>query len=107
MEKKSRGRPVQSNIRQNIVEILYVMGEGYGYDIYKAYAVLFPKATMRSIYYNLKKGIILGEFKVSEIKVEKGDYSWGKTVEKIYYALGPNARPAINPEVKKYFDGKK
>lgn len=107
MQTKKRGRPVASNIRQNIVEILYVMGEGYGYDIYKAYSVLFPKATMRSVYYNLKKGIALEEFKISQVKVEKGDYSWGKTVEKIYYALGPNAKPLMNPEVRKYFDEKK
>ena len=32
----ARGRPVKSLIRQNVVEILYIMGKGYGYDIYKA-----------------------------------------------------------------------
>ena len=51
-----KGRPVKSEIRQNIVEILYFMKQGYGYEIYKAYVKIFPKVTMRSIYYHLKKG---------------------------------------------------
>ncbi|MBW2971587.1 hypothetical protein KY359_00995 [Candidatus Woesearchaeota archaeon] len=54
--KLKRGRPVKSAIRQNIVEILYFMGEGYAYDVYKQYLELFPAVTMRSVYYHLKKG---------------------------------------------------
>ena len=96
----ARGRPVQSQIRQNIVEILYFFKSGYGYDIYKVYKAVFPAVTMRSVYYHLKKGVALGEFKVDRIEKEKGDFSWGSEVEKIYYALGPNAKPAINKRVK-------
>lgn len=107
MEKRSKGRPVLSTIRQNIIEILYFMKEGYGYDIYKAYIKIFPKVTMRSIYYNLKKGMSLGEFKVSQIKVEKGDFSWGAQVEKKYYSLGKNAKPSGNEQARKYFESKK
>lgn len=88
-----RGRPVASQIRQNIVEILYFLNKGYGYDIYKVYRSIFPKVTLRSIYYHLKKGEQLGEFKVNKIQEEKGDYSWGSSVEKIYYTLGENAKP--------------
>ncbi|MBW3011587.1 hypothetical protein KY311_00215 [Candidatus Woesearchaeota archaeon] len=88
-----RGRPVASQIRQNIIEILFFMNKGYGYDIYKTYRSLFPKVTLRSIYYHLKKGEQLGEFKVHKIQKEEGDYSWGNSVEKIYYTLGPNANP--------------
>ena len=66
-----KGRPVKSEIRQNIVEILYFMKQGYGYEIYKAYIAIFPKVTMRSIYYHLKKGTSLGEFKVSKVEKEK------------------------------------
>jgi len=106
MAQRKKGRPVASTIRQNIVELLYYMKEGYGYDIYKHYIKIFPKATMRSIYYNLKKGLSLGEFKVSQIKVEKGDFSWGSQVEKRYYANGPNAKPAVNDLVKKHFENK-
>ena len=103
----AKGRPVKSEIRQNIVEILYFVKEGYGYEVYKAYISIFPKVTMRSIYYHLKKGVDLNEFKVSKIEREKGDYSWGGEAEKIYYSLGNAAKPAINEKVKEYFDKKK
>ena len=102
-----KGRPVKSEIRQNIIEILYYMKQGYGYGIYKAYIAIFPKVTMRSIYYHLKKGTSLGEFKVSKIEKEKGNYSWGPEAEKIYYALGDNAKPTSNEKVKEYFENKK
>ncbi len=102
-----RGRPVSSQIRQNIVEILFHMGKAYGYDIYKHYIALFPKVTMRSIYYHLKKGVDIGEFEIENIQKEKGEYSWGETAEKIYYRLGPAAKPKSKKEVKEYFkDGK-
>ena len=103
----AKGRPVKSEIRQNIVEILYFMKEGYGYEVYKAYIAIFPKVTMRSIYYHLKKGVDLNEFKVSKIEREKGDYSWGGEAEKIYYSLGNAAKPTVNEKVKEYFDKKK
>ncbi|MBW2965763.1 hypothetical protein KY342_01515 [Candidatus Woesearchaeota archaeon] len=99
-----KGRPVESAIRQRIVEILYFLKEGYGYDIYKVYSAVYPKATMRSIYYHLKKGVELGEFKVKRIKSEKGDYSWGGEAEKIYYSLGPNAKPKVDKKIKEYLD---
>lgn len=102
----AKGRPVKSEIRQNMIEILFFMKEGYGYEIYKAYIALFPKVTMRSIYYHLKKGIALEEFKVSKIEKEKGDYSWGGEAEKIYYSLGDKAKPSGNEKVKEYFEKK-
>jgi hypothetical protein len=102
-----RGRPVKSIIRQNIVEILYFMGKGYGYDIYKAYREIFAPVTMRSIYYHLNKGVQTEEFKIDEVKKEEGDYSWGSTVTKTYYALGGKAKAMINNQVKEYFDKKK
>lgn len=103
----SRGRPVKSMIRQNVVEILHFMGKGYGYEIYKSYRDIFPAVTMRSIYYHLNKGVETEEFKIAEVKKEEGNYSWGNTVTKTYYSLGPKANPSINFEVKKYFDKKK
>ncbi len=90
-----------------MVEILYFMKKGYGYDIYKAYRDLFPAVTMRSIYYHLSKGIETEEFKIDEVKKEQGEYSWGNTVTKTYYALGPKAKPSMKKEVKEYFDNKK
>ena len=99
-----RGRPVKSQIRQNIADILYFMGEGYGYDIYKIYREIFPKCTQKSIYYHLKKGVVLGEFIVKKIEKEKGDFSWGSEVEKIYYAPGPNMKPKMDKKVKEIIE---
>jgi hypothetical protein len=99
-----RGRPIGSPIRQNIVEILYFMKSGYGYEIYKAYRSIFPKVTMRVIYYHLKKGLSTEEFAIDRIEKEKGDYSWGPEAEKIYYKLGKNARPGMSRKVKEHFD---
>jgi len=102
-----KGRPVFSNIRQNIIEILYFMKSGYGYEIYKSYREIFPNVTMRVIYYHLKKGKSIGEFKVSKIERVKGNYSWGPEAEKTYYSLGPNAKPTMNKQVKEFFEKKK
>lgn len=102
----ARGRPVKSEIRQNIIEILFFLKEGYGYDIYKTYRNIFPGTTMRSIYYHLKKGTELGEFKINKVKKEKGEFSWGSEVEKIYYGLGPNAKPIGNERVKEALKNK-
>ena len=102
----ARGRPAKSEIRQNIIEILFFIKRGYGYYIYKVYREVFASVTMRSIYYHLKKGLQLEEFKVDKIEKVKGDYSWGPEAEKIYYALGPNAKPAGNEKVKEFLDKK-
>ena len=83
------GRPVGSEIRQNIIEILAVLGKAYGYQIAKIYLKIFPATTKRNIYYHLKKGVDLGEMKVFDIFNEEGEYSWGTMAEKIYYELGP------------------
>ena len=97
-----RGRKPESAIRRNIVEIVYFMKKAHGYGIYKVYKSVFPKVTMRSIYYHLKKGEQLGEFKINEIKKVSGDFSWGATAEKIYYELGPNAKPRMDMAVKEF-----
>jgi hypothetical protein len=98
------GRPIQSDIRQNIVEILYFLKKGYGYEIHKIYKDIFAPCTREVVYYHLRKGSAIGEFKVEEVKKEEGKFSWGSTAEKIYYALGPNAKPAMNARVRKYFE---
>ncbi len=98
-----RGRPVRSDIRQNVVELLSVMGQGYGYQIHKVYREIFPLCTREVIYYHLRKGVALGEFEVEQIKQEKGEYSWGSTVEKIYYRLGAKAQPRGDSRVVSFF----
>ncbi|RMF54874.1 hypothetical protein D6745_03880 [Candidatus Woesearchaeota archaeon] len=77
------------------------MKKGYGYDIYKVYTQVFPKVSMRSIYYHLNKGVLLKEFAIEKISKEKGNYSWGSEAEKIYYTLGENARPSCSERVRK------
>jgi hypothetical protein len=62
---------------------------------------------MRSIYYHLRKGVDLNEFKVSKVEKEKGEYSWGPEAEKIYYSLENNAKPVGNEKAKEYFEKKK
>lgn len=99
-----KGRPCKSEIRQNIIEILYFLGKGYGYQISKIYNELFAQVSQRSIYYHLRKGTFLGEIEVHNIKEEEGNFSWGKTVEKIYYSLGRRARPQGILKVKKFLD---
>ncbi len=99
-----RGRKPQSPIRQNIIDMLFFLKEAYGYDLYRNYITIFPKVTMRSIYYHLKKGLDLGEIKISRIQKSQGDYSWGSEAEKIYYGLGENAKPTGNLQVKKVLD---
>ena len=101
-----RGRPVKSEIRQNMVEILYFIKKAYGYEIYKVYTAIFPKVTLRSIYYHLKKGVDLEEFQINAIEREKGNYSWGPEAEKIYYSLGSNAKPTGNDRIKEYVESR-
>ncbi len=98
-----RGRPVRSIVRENIGEILFFLGKGYGYEIYRIYTELFPKVSMRLIYYHLKKGVELKEFKIEKVEKVKGDYSWGSEAEKTYYALD-RAKPKGDAKVKEYLD---
>ena len=90
------GRPVKSEIRERIIDILYVIKEAYGYEIYRYYKNLFPKITLRSIYYNLEKGVSLEEIEVSRTEKTEGKYSWGSVSERNYYCIGKNAR--ANPD---------
>ncbi|MEM4282091.1 MAG: hypothetical protein QXU88_00415 [Candidatus Woesearchaeota archaeon] len=99
-----RGRPASSQIRQNIVELLAVLGTAHGYQINKIYQEIFPSCTREIIYYHLKKGVALGEFVIEEVKLEKGEFSWGSVAEKVYYKLGPSAKPKGDERVKRYFE---
>jgi hypothetical protein len=97
-----RGRPLKSPIRQNVVEILHYLGKGYGYQICKIYNEVFPAVTQRSVYYHLHKGIETKEIVINKIKEEKGDFSWGNFVEKIYYELGSAAEPVGEKRVQQF-----
>lgn len=85
------GRKPSSIIRKRIATILDILGDSYGYEIFKNYSVVFGKIDMRLIYYHLKSGVNRKEFVIKEIKKEKGGYTWGDTVERVYYDIGPAA----------------
>ena len=97
------GRPPNSQIRQNIVEILHYLGQGYGYNIYKIYCQIFPEVSMRVVYYHLNKGNELGIFEMERVKGIEGNYSWGSTAEKVFYSLGKMAMPLGLSNVEEYF----
>lgn len=97
-----RGRPVGSKIRQKIIEILCHVKSMHGYEIYKHYQEIFGKVAMKSIYYNLNKGVDIGEIEIESSKEELGDYSWGDKAMKTYFKNGPNA----NPKYLKYVERK-
>ncbi len=102
MEKRLRGRPIHSEIRQRIIEILAVTGPAYGYRIHKLYNEIFTPCTRENIYYNLKKGVQLGEISIEAVRQEKGTYSWGPMVTKTYYKIGPKSRPQGHPAVRDF-----
>ncbi len=100
-----RGRPPNSEIRQRIVEILHYLQKEYGYNIYKIYSQIFPKVSMRVVYYHLNKGCELGIFEMEKVIIE-GNYSWGNTAEKVFYTLGAKAMVVGVPEVTSFFEKK-
>jgi hypothetical protein len=102
-----KGRPSKSRIRNNILEILDAKKKAYGYEIYQNYLKIFPKVHIRSIYYHLKKGVMLKEITLRGTRKEKGKYSWGSTAEKVYYTLGPRAHMKAEKKVNTHFNGHK
>lgn len=102
-----RGRPTGSPVRQNITELLAQFGELHGYDVYKHYIKLFPKASMRAVYYCLRNGVKKGYFKIAKVEKQAGTYSWGPEAQRVYYALGEAAKPVGDVKVKKYFESVK
>lgn len=91
-----KGRPEGSIVRNRIVSIIKKVETSYGYEIYKLYKELFGNVHIRTIYYNLKKGIEKEEIIVVNVKRELGNYSWGDEVEKVYFSVGPYAKTSIN-----------
>jgi hypothetical protein len=82
-----KGRPERSKIRDNVKEILEENGSSDGYSLYKKYILKYPKVTMRSIYYHLKKGVELEIFRVKEVLKDRGNHSWGEYSEKVIYEI--------------------
>jgi hypothetical protein len=99
------GRKPYSEIRENIVKILMVIGKADGYLVSKVYERVFPKATMRSIYYHLNKGLELGIFRPEEIIDEHGSFSWGNIARKVYYSLSPGKTAQLDLALKEKIRG--
>jgi len=97
---KGRGRPVKSVIRERMQQIVDSLGSAYGYEIYKVYKQVFEPVDVRSMYYHLKKGVALGEFKQVGAKQEAGPFTWGRESTHIYYVLGDAASHKGNTELK-------
>ena len=101
---ESRGRPLGSEVRRNIIDILKHMGKAYGYQIHKVYKEIFTPVTLRTIYYHLNKAQKLGLVKVENIQTTDGSYSWGTTAVKRFYSLTNKANPRNNKSVENYFN---
>ena len=97
-----RGKKPGSAVRQHMVDILARLGSASGYDIYKVYRELFPKCTLRLMYYHLKKGVALGEFTIDKVEKVEGKYSWGTTAEKTLYCIGQKAHPNPDKRIQEY-----
>lgn len=98
------GRPPRSIVREQLAELLFIIGKLSAYDAHKHYIHIFGVATQRNIYYQLRRGVELGIFRVEDVVEEKGEYSWGDTTRKIYYSLTSQAQPQLNTKVKIYVD---
>ena len=97
-----RGRPLKSEIRQHMVDLLAELGSAYGYDLGRVYNERFAPVTKRSIYYHLRKGLLTKEFVIARVERSEGNYSWGPTSQKTYFSLGPEARSSSQtPTVEK------
>lgn len=98
-----RGRPSKSPVREHLRELLFLGGSMTAYQAHKHYIKLFAATTQRNIYYQLEKGVEQMMFVVDQIKDEEGNYSWGDTARKKYYALAKDEKPNFSKEVFDYF----
>ena len=101
MSKTRPGRPQVSLIRDRLREVLSVVDRATGYDLHKIYVNVYGKVTIRSIYYNLHTGVLIGYFIVDSIKQERGEFSWGTEVEKKYYSVSAKGKRTVSDDLKK------
>jgi hypothetical protein len=97
-----KGRPLGSNVRDRIINILYQYRNLHGYGIHKVYEDIFGDVSRRLIYYHLDKGVEIGSVELAGTKEEEGNYSWGDTVQQKHYRLGPNAEPSYDERIAAY-----
>ncbi len=87
-----KGRPKGTDVRKNISWILRQSNYSYGYEILRNYNRIFGAVKPRTLYYNLKSGVLSEEFIVMDVKKEVGTYTWGSETERVYYTIGPYAQ---------------
>ena len=98
------GRPPRSIVRERLAEMLFIVGKLTAYDAHKHYVQLFSPATQRNVYYQLRRGVDIGIFKIADVVEEPGEYSWGPTTRKVYFELSKTATPQFNKHIKNYFE---
>ena len=91
-------RKTGSIIRDRIQKILSVAEKTYGYEIFKIYERVYGDVLLRSIYYNLNKGVEEDIFVPKEMAAVPGDFTWGFESSRIYYS---NKKP-IDLDNKEY-----
>ncbi len=99
MVKNKVGRPVKSKIRDRMQMVVDALGVSYGYEIFKVYQDAFESIDLRSMYYHLNKGVMLGEFKEIGVEVVKGNFTWGDKSIRKYYVLGENAKQKASDDI--------
>lgn len=86
---------------QQIVDTLCA---SYGYEIYRVYNEFFEPISLRSMYYHLKRGVQLDEFKEVAVKETKGSYTWGDISIRKYYILGTAAQHHTNEDLEELIE---
>ncbi len=87
-----------SIVRERIKKILAIAEKAYGYEIYKIYNRVYGDVLMRTIYYNLKKGVEERDFELIGILNVPGDFTWGFETNRIYYKNRENVALNLDEE---------
>ena len=88
-----RGRPVKSQIRDNIHTILSAISSSYGYELWRIYQIAMAKTgykptTSRIFYYHLYKGMELNLWESGGEEHKLNYNSWeGSTSRKLYICI--------------------
>lgn len=82
---RKQGRPAQSAIRQQLLNILATIGPATGYQLHKHYLQRVGALSLRLVYYHLHKACQLSTARIVRIASEQSNNSWGHITEKTYY----------------------
>lgn len=88
-----------SVVRDRLNKILSVVNKIYGYEAQKIYEKVYGDVLLRTLYYNLKKGVEEGIFEIVDVAEIPGDFTWGFESNRVYYQNRKNVQ--MNQEEKK------